>query len=224
MKSIAIIPARSGSKGIPGKNHKMLHGKPLVAYTLEAAICSDVDDILVTTDCDIVTEIATSYGVGVVRRPSELAGDSSSTLSALQHALEQTSDHYDAVVTLQPTSPLREADDINRSLELFFSTPGADSLVSVVEVPHNFHPQKIMRYNGQFLVGDNDVVRRQEIDPLYARNGAAIYITKYERIQDFVFGGNVIPFFMNKLKSLDIDDAEDWELASLLLKGLLQSK
>lgn len=219
MKTLGIIPARSGSKGIHKKNIKLLNGKPLIAYTLEAALSSIIDRVIVSTDCGDIVRIAKKYNVEVIKRPPELAKDSTPMLPVLQHTADNINEIFDAVVTLQPTSPLRTSKNINDAIKIFKNDRVADSLVSVTKVPHNYMPEKLMDIKGKYLVGDNEPKRRQQVDNLYARNGAAIYITRSTKLKEFIFGGKILPYFMDKIVSLDIDDLEDWELASRLLIG-----
>ena len=219
MKTLGIIPARGGSKGIPKKNIKLLNGKPLIAYTLEAALSSTIDRVVVSTDCQEIAQIAKQFGVEVIIRPSELAKDSTPTLPVLQHIVNNINETFDAVVTLQPTSPLRVAKHINEAIERFKNDDMADSLVSVIEVPHNYMPEKLMDIKGKYLVGNSEAKRRQEINRAYARNGAAIYITKASRLDKYIFGGNILPYFMKKINSVDIDYIEDWEIVECLLKN-----
>lgn len=219
MKTLGIIPARGGSKGIPKKNIKLLNGKPLIAYTIEAALSSTIDRLVVSTDCQEIAQVAKQFGVEVIIRPSELAKDSTPTLPVLQHIVNNINETFDAVVTLQPTSPLRVAKHINEAIEIFKNDDMADSLVSVIEVPHNYMPEKLMDIKGKYLVGNSEAKRRQEINKTYARNGAAIYITKAIRLDEYIFGGNILPYFMKKINSVDIDYIEDWEIVECLLKN-----
>jgi len=219
MKTLGIIPARGGSKGIPKNFIKLLNGKPLIAYTLEAALSSTIDRVVVSTDCQEIAQVAKQFGVEVIIRPSELAKDSTPTLPVLQHIVNNINETFDAVVTLQPTSPLRVAKHINEAIELFKNDDMADSLVSVIEVPHNYMPEKLMDIKGKYLVGNSEAKRRQEINRAYARNGAAIYITKASRLDKYIFGGNILPYFMSKINSIDVDYIEDWEIVECLLKN-----
>lgn len=210
MKIVGIIPARGGSKGIPKKNIKLLNGKPLIAYTIEAALASNLDRVIVSTDCEEIASVSKQYGAEVMMRSSRLAEDKTPTLPVLQDVVSRLDEKYDAVMTLQPTSPLRTVEDINKSIEIFSTDNEADSLVSVVEVPHNYMPEKLMCFDGKYLSGNSKIKRRQEVSMKYARNGAAIYITKTERLSEYIFGGKILPYFMSKINSFDIDDMEDW--------------
>ena len=218
MKVLGVIPARGGSKGIPKKNIKLLNGIPLIVYTIKAAQDSFIDHVVVTTDCQEIAEIARLNGVDVLMREESLSKDDTPTLPVIQDALAQSAEMFDAIVTLQPTSPLRTYQDINQAIKLFSRDPLADSLVSVIEVPHQFSQEKIMRLSGKYLSGFTKVRRRQEVDIRYARNGAAIYITKSERLSEYIFGGKIIPYIMPKINSFDIDELDDWEIVEKIIK------
>lgn len=217
MKSIAIIPARGGSKGIPKKNIKDLCGKPLLQYTIEAARNSRIDVVVVSTDCLEIKQVAELLGCRVIMRPDHLATDTAGTLAVLQHAVSQVDGYFDFVVTLQPTSPLRTHVHINEALSLIENDSNADSLVSVVKVPHNFSISKQMLLNDNYLLGEVKVKRRQDVKVMYARNGAGIYITRTRHLLKFIFGGNLLPYEMDKVASLDIDDIEDWQLVEKII-------
>ena len=141
MKILGVIPARGGSKGIPKKNIKLLNGKPLIAYTIEVALASNLDKVVVSTDCEEIASISKEYGADVIMRSENLAQDNTPTLPVLKDTINKIDSEYDAVMTLQPTSPFRTTKHIDEAIELFTSDKEADSLVSVVEVPHNFMPE-----------------------------------------------------------------------------------
>ncbi|MYM60754.1 acylneuraminate cytidylyltransferase family protein [Vibrio sp. OCN044] len=218
MDILGIIPARGGSKGIPKKNIKLLKGKPLIFYTIEAAKNSNLSRVVVSTDCNEIAEVSANYGVEVIKRPAELAKDETPTLPVLQHAVNKMADNFDAVMTLQPTSPLRNQADINEAIATYSADIEVDSLVSVVEVPHIYMPEKLMELDGNYLKINEKIKRRQEVSTKYARNGAAIYITRKERLNDYILGGKILPYFMTKLNSFDIDDYEDWEIIERLIR------
>ena len=220
MRYLGIIPARGGSKEIPKKNIKDLGGRPLISYTINAALKSNVDKVIVSTDCDQISKICSEYEIEVVKRPKKLGSDTTPTLPVLRNVIKNLSNRFDAIITLQPTSPFRTSNHINESISIFENGQPADSLVSVVKVPHNYAPEKVMKFDGKYLSGNMSPKRRQETKRLYARNGAAIYITKYDVLDKFIFGGKILPYFMNKLDSLDIDDNDDWKLAELLLRNI----
>jgi CMP-N,N'-diacetyllegionaminic acid synthase len=225
MRTLGVVPARGGSKGIPRKNIKLLRGKPLIAYTLEAARASGLARTVVSTDDEEIASVARGLGAEALMRPAGLAEDTTPTLPVLQDVVARlgaAGDRFDAVMTLQPTSPFRTAAHIDAALAAFAADPAADSLVSVVQVPHNMTPPSLMRlspegYLEDFLPAGEKPLRRQEKPVLFARNGAAIYLTRTACLERFIFGGRLLPFPMSKRDSLDIDDLEDWEMAERIL-------
>lgn len=227
MRILAIIPARGGSKGVPRKNIRPLAGKPLIAWTIGAALgAAFLDRVVVSTEDDEIARVARECGAEVpFLRPAELAADESSTLDVLRHMVAELErrDGYraDAVMTLQPTSPLRTARHIDEAAALFAADPAADSLVSFVEVPHVFHPRSVMKRDAQgYMVPYLDQpqpTRRQEKEPVFARNGAAIYITRTPCLERFVFGGRLLAYMMDEADSLDIDTEADLARAETVL-------
>ena len=140
-------------------------------------------------------------------------------LPVIQHAHKFFDNCFDAIMTLQPTSPLRNSRHINESINMLIDNVNATSLVSVTRLPHNCSPEKIMKLDGIYLSGNNNIRRRQDIDKYYVRNGAAIYITKKEILDIAFFDEKVLPYYMNKIESIDIDDMEDWRIVESLLKN-----
>ena len=218
MKILGIIPARSGSKGIPKKNIKLLNGKPLIAYTIEAGLKSNLNKVVVSTDCNEIADISKDYGCDVIMRPVNLARDETPTLPVLIDVVSKLEETFSGVMTLQPTSPLRNKHHINEAIDLFKSDNDADSLVSVVQVNHGFMPNKLMTFDGKYLSGKSTINRRQDSPLMYARNGAAIYITKTEKLNEFIFGGNILPYFMSKIDSFDLDDMDDWQILERIIE------
>jgi CMP-N,N'-diacetyllegionaminic acid synthase len=164
MKILAIIPARGGSKGVPGKNIKELGGKPLIAYTIESALQSALlTKVIVSTDSLEIMEIAQQWKAEVpFQRPAELAEDDTTSLAVVQHSLrfyEEKGEGFDAVCLLQPTSPFREAGFIDGAIRQFMLS-NADALVSVLPVPHEFNPHWTFKTNDKGFL-DN---RRERIN------------------------------------------------------------
>lgn len=226
---LTVIPARGGSKGIPRKNIKDLAGRPLLAYTAEAALNSKrLGRVILSTDDDEIKKVGFSLGLEVLfTRPSKLAQDYTPGTPVIQHAVkifeEQT--HYcpEVIVVLQPTSPFRTSKHIDEAVEIFHQKK-ADSLVSMTEVPHNMNPYSIMKLKKDgmvepFLDYDENKNIRQKKPKFYARNGAAIYICTYECLmkKNSLFGKAILPYFMDKEDSLDLDDEVDWRIAESLL-------
>jgi CMP-N,N'-diacetyllegionaminic acid synthase len=223
-KMLAVIPARGGSKGIPKKNIIDFCGYPLIRWTIKSALdTNSFDRVIVSTDSEEIATIARSFGAEVpFLRPKELALDNTPSLAVIQHLIGalKLKDQYipESITTLQPTSPLRTESHIKDALDVFHNDPYADSLVSCIEVPHQFHPYSVMKLNAYgyltpFTKKENLPSRRQDKSVLYARNGAAIYITRTNKINSYIFGGNLIPFYMSVEDSIDIDSYEDLKLA-----------
>lgn len=226
MKILGVVPARGGSKGIPRKNIVFLAGKPLITYTLEAAIKAErLNRIIVSTEDEEIASLCRVWGVEVLNRPVELADDKASTRSVLLDVIERMAkEKYfpDAVMTLQPTSPLRRSTHIDDAASLFVSDSEADSLVSCEQIPHTHHPLSVMRKDTDgYLRPFHDVLqptRRQDKDEVFARNGAAIYITKTENLSSYIFGGRLLPYLMTRQESIDIDSYSDLIAAEKILR------
>lgn len=226
---LAVVPARGGSKSIPRKNIRKLAGKPLLAYTAEAGLASrNIDRFILSTDDEEIAEVGRKYGLEVpFLRPAELATDNAPTLPVIQHAVNKLEaiDEYrpDYIVVLQPTSPLRKACHIDSAMEKLIGSD-ADSIISVTEVPHACNPYSVMRLNGEyiesFLDFDELCNLRQKKPVFYARNGAAIYAFTRECLlkKNSLYGDKVLPYFMKKEESIDIDDLWDWKLVELIME------
>jgi CMP-N,N'-diacetyllegionaminic acid synthase len=215
---VALIPARGGSKGIPRKNLAPVAGRPLLAWTVDAALASRVvTRTVVSTEDEEIASAARSLGAEVLARPPELAADDTPMQPVIAHALEGLG-APDVLVLLQPTSPLRRAEHVDEAVELLLAT-GADSVVSVVEVPHRYRPGSLMALDGERLVrlADDHAGTRQEKPLVYARNGPAVLALRPDRIGTDLYGGDCRPYVMGPRESLDVDEPFDLELAELLL-------
>jgi len=212
---LALIPARGGSKGVPRKNLAPVAGKPLLAWTLDAARAAEtVTRVVVSTDDDEIA--AAADDAEVLRRPPELAADGTPMLPVIRHAL----DAYpcDVLVLLQPTSPLRRAEHVDACVRLL-SDSGADAVVSVVEVPHRYEPASLMQVRGDRLLARSEPATRQEKPTLYARNGPAVLALRAATLGDELYGDDVRAYVMDERDSLDVDTPFDLELAELLLRA-----
>ena len=226
---LAVIPARGGSKGIPHKNVRKLNGKPLLAYTAESALGSSlITRTVLSTDDEEIAEVGRACGIEVpFMRPKHLAEDLSPTLPAIVHAVEQMEDHQgfhpDYIIILQPTSPFRTSAHIDEALGILIKS-SADSVVSVCEAPHSCVPTSIMQlrdgYLSHYIEVDEKENIRQNKPVFYARNGAAIYAFTREclMVQGSIYGREILPFFMTKEDSLDLDDMWDWRIAELIMR------
>lgn len=228
MEILGIIPARGGSKSIPGKNLAMLAGKPLLAYACSAAAASvRITRVIVSTDDEKIAAVALACGAEVpFLRPAELADDDTPALPVILHALAylEKEEHYvpDIVVYLQPTSPLRRAEHIDGTIEVLMKSD-ADSAVSVVEVPHQFNPASVMVMEGGILKSYESgpqVLRRQDKQKVYARNGPAVLAIKRTTLteKNSLYGEATASFIMPTEFSIDIDMPFDLEMAEFLLK------
>lgn len=220
---LALIPARGGSKGIKDKNIIDLCGKPLIAYSIEAALSSQyVDDVIVTTDSKNIADIAMKYGAEVpFLRPDYLASDTAKTIDAVLHAihwLEEHEQHYDVLVLLQPTQPLRQGEDIDRALERYMINQ-MQGLVSVKKVDEHPILMRMINDDGKLvsLLPLNSTVRRQDMPEYYIVDGS-IYINSIDELNETTsFNDNCIPYIMPTERSVDIDEMSDLQRAETLL-------
>jgi CMP-N,N'-diacetyllegionaminic acid synthase len=213
---LALIPARGGSKGIPNKNLAELAGKPLLAYAIEAANESrHRPRTVVSTDSDTIAGVAAELGAEVVHRPAALAADETPMRDVVDHALRALG-RFDVLVLLQPTSPLRRAEHVDEALQLLLDS-GADSVVSVVEVPHRYRPDSLMALDdGRLVPLGASARRRQDKALVYARNGPAILALRPDRISEDLYGGDCRPYVMSPEESVDVDEPFDLQLAEFL--------
>ncbi len=230
MKVLGLIPARGGSKGIPGKNIKPLAGKALICYSIEAALASgELTEVLVSTDSEAIAEQSRQAGASVpFIRPAELASDRSPTIDTVIHALEfcqARGEHYDALCLLQPTCPFRTASAIREAIQRFMQSK-ADSLISVREVPHQYNPHWVFEPEGdspflKIATGEKNIIpRRQELPPAYHRDGS-IYITRTEvLLQQRSLYGERTAYWLNEEEGhVNIDTPADWAQAEAILKS-----
>jgi len=230
VKVLGIIPARGGSKGVPRKNVKILAGKPLLQWTAEAALKSNLDRVILSSEDSEIIASARSAGVEIpFARPKELAKDDTPAIEVVIHAVEELKRseeyHPEAVMLLQPTSPLRTTKHINEALHLFTLHPEATSLVSVVKLSHNLVPESLMQldkngYLNHLQSWDERRNLRQEKPVYYARNGAAIYLVKISCLleENSLYGARILPYEMSREESVDIDDLFDFEMCEYLLE------
>jgi N-acylneuraminate cytidylyltransferase/CMP-N,N'-diacetyllegionaminic acid synthase len=224
---VAIITARGGSKGIPQKNLRTVLEKPLIAYTIEAALnAKTVTRTMISTDDETIAQVSEEYGAEVpFLRPHHLATDTTPTIAVLQHAVtylaEQESYATDIIVCLQPTSPLRSAEDIDQAVNLCMQS-GTDSVVSLCQAKHHpFWMKKIVdgRVHSFIEEDEQQYTRRQDLPPVYQLNGA-LYVTRTKILleENRMLGEHTIPYIMPPERSIDIDTQIDLKLAECILK------
>lgn len=231
MRVLGIVPARGGSKGIPRKNIAPLLGKPLLAYTAEAALAAKrLTRILLSTQDEEIARVGRECGLEVpFLRPMELARDDTPTIPVLQHVLsklEEVGERYDAIFVLQPTNPLRRPEDIDGAIELLERT-GADSVISFSEVGEK-HParMKFVTPNGRVIdppfAEEFEGQPRQELSKLYLREGS-VYLTRHSVLmeQNSVQGSDCRAWIIPPERACNIDTPFDLFLAEQMLRYLL---
>jgi len=230
VKVLAVIPARGGSKGIPRKNLKLLAGKPLIAYIIEAALkAKKLDRVIVSTEDKEIAQVARGYGAEVpFLRPLELARDEVSLIPVIKHAMEFMDElgwRADIIASLQPTAPFTQPEDIDAAVRKLVET-GCDSVVSVESIERH-HPFRAMKLSGDRLsplteYASEEYLQKQDRPPAYGFNGA-IYVRKRKLLEkwagkDFALGEDIRAIVMSPEKSVDINSPLDFLIAEALLK------
>ena len=221
-KILAIILARSGSKRLPKKNLKLFGDKPLISWTIECALNSKyLDKVFVSTDSEDIKKVSIQFGASCpFIRPSRLSGDDVTSEDAVQHAIRFISDNFDYkynhVMLLQPTSPLRTSEDINRAVEYFYSNKNANSLVSVTNIEKNINWYKVLDKSGMM----KNLLPEEERQEVYIPNGAIYFSSIDTFLKDGTFyTSKTLPFIMNKAYSIDIDNELDFFFADSIRKN-----
>lgn len=226
-KALYIIPARGGSKGIPGKNIKPLGGKPLIAYAIEAARDAGAPDsrIIVSTDDGRIAAVARDWGLATdYMRPAALGGDTVGSREVILDVMDWADRRgidYEAVVLLQPTSPFRTADDISGAVALYDGS--LDMVVSVTEAASNPYYNCFETDGDGYLhvsKGDGLITRRQDAPKAWEYNGA-VYVINPHSIREMPLGAfkRRVPFVMPRSRSIDLDTPTDWLVAEALLEA-----
>jgi CMP-N-acetylneuraminic acid synthetase len=230
MRILAIIPARGGSKGVPGKNIKLLNGKPLLVYTSEIAFASKyLTDVIISTEDEQIIAVVKDLGIDLpFVRPMALAKDNTPTIDVIIHALkwyEKQGVFFDAVCLLQVTCPFRTVEFLDKAIEKFTETD-TDSLVSVLKVPHEYNPHWTFEAdndgNLKIATGDDKIIsRRQELPIAYHRDGS-VYITKTKvLLEEHSLYGKSIAFIESDPELyVNIDTLSDWEKAEKIVQKL----
>lgn len=229
MRVLGLVPARGGSKGVPRKNARLLAGRPLLAWTAEAALgATGLHRVVLSTDDDEIAAIGGACGLEVpFRRPSDLATDVTPMIDVVLHAMdwaEGAGERFDAVCLLQPTNPLRAAADIDGALELLERT-SADTVVSTLDVPAEHHPDWVFFTDatGQLRLANGSTEptsRRQDLPPAVHREGS-LYVTRWSviRARGSLYGDHIFGYPIDPARSVNIDTPADWDRAERLVGG-----
>jgi CMP-N,N'-diacetyllegionaminic acid synthase len=218
---LVIIPSRGGSKRLPRKNILDLHGKPLIAWSIEAGLKSKyIDKVVVSSDDEEILYISQKYGASIIKRPDELATDVARTFDAIKHTIESI-ERYDYIVLLQATSPLRDDNHIDEAIELL-EEKNADAIVSVCEMDHSPLWSNTLddSLSMQGFLKDEVLKKRsQDLETYYRLNGA-IYICKTDKLleeKSFFLKDNIFAYVMSREKSIDIDEEIDFRIAEAMI-------
>ena len=218
---LAVIPARGGSKRLPRKNVLDLAGKPLIAWTIEAAKNSKyIDKFIVSTDDQEIKTVSEQYGAEVLTRPGELATDTATSVDVVLHAINAQNKSYDYVVLLQPTSPLRTAQHIDEAIELLFEK-NAKAIISVCETDHSPLWSNTLPEDGSMdnFIREEVKGKRSQDLPTYYRLNGAVYIADTQSVinEKSFYPENTYSYPMEKSLSIDVDDAFDFKLLEVVL-------
>lgn len=227
MKALYLIPARGGSKGVPGKNIRLLGGKPLIAHSIGHALeVADREDVVVSTDSEEIKGAALEAGARVpFLRPAELASDTAGSQEVMLHAIDYLStkgENYDTIVLLQPTSPLRDPADIKRAVEIYKES-GADMVVSVAEARTNPYYNAFETDKNGFLKiskGEGNLTRRQDAPKVWEFTGA-IYVIKVSALREksITKFDRILPLPTKRETAIDIDEEMDFLVCEEMIKN-----
>lgn len=230
MKSIAIIPARGGSKRIPRKNIKEFCGKPIIAYSIEAAIKSEIfDEIIVSTDCEEIKEISLQYNASVpFMRSSENSNDTASSSDVIVEVIdnyEKMNKTFDTVMCLYPTAPFITEKKIKKAFDIFVESK-ASTMVSVVK--YSFPPQRSFSIkNEKIKINCPQYIesRSQDLEDIYHDAGQLYFAdVQYYKINKRFYSENTVPFVLNEMEVQDIDTFTDWSIAELKYKYMQETR
>jgi CMP-N-acetylneuraminic acid synthetase len=222
MRVLGIIPARGGSKGVPRKNIRLVDGKPLIAYTIEKAKDSNLlTDVVVSTDCERIIEVAKGFDCHYLKRSSENAQDHSTIESTIFEVLKSISVTYDLIVLLQPTAPIREVEDIDNVIKMFTYDTNLNCVVSVIEL-EDIHPARMYQVDQKYLMiplnKELERKRRQDLQPVYIRNGAiyAIRTPAFYKHKKLILDEKKA-YIMPESKWANVDTERDLLITELLI-------
>lgn len=227
-KILAIIPARGGSKGLPGKNIRPLLGIPLIAWSIEHAQKSElIDEIFISTDSQEIADVAEQYGVKVPElRPAELAADTAPSSAFIEYTINKYNKEgnlFDYFILLEPTSPLREAEDVDKSIKMLIDQPEFDSIVGVCKA-EDVHPAFMVKLgeNKQLIPYETEMkaLRRQELPDVFYFEGT-VYVSKCNAFLEkkAFYHDSTLPYIVPKWKAPEVDDIIDFVTIEAILKA-----
>ncbi|OXA81470.1 N-acylneuraminate cytidylyltransferase/CMP-N,N'-diacetyllegionaminic acid synthase [Flavobacterium aquidurense] len=221
MRVLAIIPARGGSKGVPGKNIKLLGSKPLIVHAIECAKkCKKVTKTIVSTDSDEILNIALKFEAEVIKRLTSLAQDTSNVVTAVEEVYQKLEEEFDLIVLLQPTSPLRTSVDLENIITMFEKDEFIDGVISVVHL-EDYHPARMynLEKDNKLIpfVNEGETKRRQDLEPVYFRNGCfyAVRVKAFLKEKSFMVE-NKKAYVMDVNWLVNIDSFRDFKIAEML--------
>tara|TARA_Y100000310_G_scaffold273723_1_gene289382 strand:- start:6 stop:722 length:717 start_codon:yes stop_codon:yes gene_type:complete len=223
---LGIIPARGGSKGLPGKNIKSLNGKPLIAYTIEAANHSEyINKLVLSTDDLEIAQVCSNQGVEIpFMRPAELATDTALAIDTYIYTFNRLKNEFDyqadIIVILQPTSPLRTTEDIDNAIKIFLDKQ-ADSVISVCELEHPIERARIIDENGKignYNKGEVVVKNRADYRKVFSPNGTVSVVSPKLILEKKFYSKNTYSYIMPRERSIDIDNQFDFDIAEFLVR------
>ncbi|TDP00864.1 cytidylyltransferase domain-containing protein [Flavobacterium sp. 245] len=221
MKILAIIPARGGSKGVPGKNIKLLGDKSLIVHAIDCAKESKmISKIVVTTDSPEIINVVEKENVDIIVRPDNLAKDDSPVVNAVKHVLDTLKSDYDLLVLLQPTAPLRSAQQLDEIINMFKKDLSLEGVISVVPMD-DIHPARMYQLDENInlipYINSGETLRRQDLTPVYYRNGCFYAVTQKAFLeQNTLMPTYKKPYIMDPNWLVNIDNKRDFALATLL--------
>lgn len=223
---LGLVPARAGSKGVPGKNTRPLGGRPLLAYTAEAALAARrLDRVVLSTDDAAIAALGESLGLEVpFLRPPALAGDTTPMLAVMQHALEALADEVDVVCLLQPTTPFRPFGLIDRCVARLDET-GADAVVTMLPVPEEYNPHWVYERGGddrlRLATGEAEPIsRRQDLPAAFHRDGSVYVLRAANVVEGRPYGDHLEAVVLDPATTVNIDTPSDWARAEALVATL----
>lgn len=223
MRVLAVIPARGGSKGVPKKNIKLLGDKPLIIHAVDCAKnAKKITKVIVSTDSEEIALIALNYNCEYSIRPKELAEDTSNVVTAIEYVYNELNENFDVIVLLQPTSPFRTSNDLDEIITLFERNKKTDAVISVIPMD-DMHPARMYNLSEENqlvpLIEDGETKRRQDLKPVYYRNGCfyAVRTKAFFEEKSFMVK-NKMAYIMNPEWMVNIDTPRDFKIAKLLFE------